>query len=86
MIIRSLSFKDLPQKQSATSNAHALGVIEIRSRLNGTYDAIKKFLMSLEINARIVDVEKLSMESNIKTDKDLIDVVVVARTYYQLDK
>jgi Tfp pilus assembly protein PilO len=85
LIVKSLSFKELPIGKVGDSSVREVGVLGLQARLSGPYEGIKSFIKNLETNMRIVDVQTLGIESGIKKSGDSMELIVGAHTYYQLE-
>lgn len=84
LTVKSILFKDLPSRQSSNSLANNIGVLEIQTRLSGSYEGIKSFIRNIETNVRIMDVQGMQIDSGIKSGQSSSDLILSAHAYYQL--
>ena len=73
-------------KAETPSLIKGIGVIKNTIRLTGTYDQLRSFLQGVETGVRIVSISSVKIEKVINaTTPGLLNVVVEAETYYQID-
>ncbi len=61
-------------------------IININLRLNGSYEAFKSFLASVENNMRLIDIDTINFQAEGVENSKTFDFDVIFKTYYQINQ